>query len=684
MPDHIRLDYESRSRTDLPTAGLARYVRDPTTQVLMASWEENDSGKIDFWDIRQGRRPPKPLIDAIRDPKVIKWAFNAQFERNMTEHVLGIKTPYSSWRCTMVLAYMLGFSGDLAMIGRLVGLPEEMLKSKEGSKLISRFSKPRKPTKADPREWHDWTTHPEEFDSFGGYNRQDVRAESAIGRRLGNTEKYPILESEWDLYALDQYINDTGVTVNAEFARMALEVAERRKPILFEEMRDITGLSNPNSVSQLLPWLGERGYHFSDMQSETVKQALREADELGLPEEVRRVLKLRQNVSKSSLGKYNTMLSTMTEEDNKYRYSLQMWGASRTGRWAGRGVQLHNLPRTPKMLEDEYMQDVAIEMVKKGDMEGLELLVGEPMDALVGLIRSAFIPTPGYRFVVSDLASIESVVIGWLTDCKWFMDTLHAGRDLYRAFAAEWLKIPYEETKPHRSKAKPATLGAGYGLGGGKFDPIKKKKNGLWAYGEGMGVFMTQQEAHASVNAFRELCPEIVSYWRQLEDAAKTCIKERRSVKCGKVTFEFRKPFMAIVLPSGRRLYYFKPFLKKKTVEYTDKHTGEIKTFESQEILYYGKDGPKWGLQHTYGGKLVENIVQAIARDVLAGGLKRAHEDGFGIPFHVHDEIITEVPVDDEERNLDRLRQHMTAPIPWAPGLPLGAAGWEGFHYRKD
>lgn len=683
MTDHIRLDYESRSRINLKTEGLARYCRDPSTSILMGAWEENDSGKIEFWDVSMSSRPSKPLVDALRDPKVIKWAFNAQFERNMTEHVWGIKTPYSSWRCTMVLAYMLGFAGDLAMIGKLCGLDESKLKDPAGAKLISRFSKPRKPTKKDPREWHDWNTHPEEFAAFGGYNRQDVRAESAIGRRLGNATKYPILESEWETYALDQYINDTGVSINADFARLAIDMAERRKPILFEEMRDITGLTNPNSVQQLMPWLMDRGYHFSDMQSETVKQALREADELGLPEEARRVLKLRQDTSKSSLSKFTSMLSGMAE-DRKYRYSLQMCGASRTGRWAGRGLQTHNMPRTPKPMEAEFIQELAIEYVMKRDMEGLELLCGEPMDALVGLIRAALVPEKGYRFVVSDLSSIESVVIGWLTDCEWFMSTLNAGRDLYQAFASKWLNIPYEETKPHRSKAKPATLGAGYGLGGGKFDPIKKKKNGLWAYGEGMGVFMTQKEAQASVDVFRNLCPEIVGYWRDLEDAAKKCIRQKCSVVCGKVTFEWRKPFMAIKLPSGRRLYYFKPFLKPKKVEYTDKITGEVKTFDSVEILYYGKDGNKWGLQHTYGGKLVENIVQAIARDVLTEGLKKAHADGFRIPFHVHDEIITEVPIEDREHNLDRLRQHMTAPIAWAPGLPLGAAGWEGFFYRKD
>lgn len=686
MSDIIRLDYESRSRTNLKTAGLARYVRDPSTMVLMAAWEENNSGNIDFWDYSMSKRPPKHFIDGLRDPKVLKWAFNAQFERQMTEHVLGIKVPPSSWRCTMVLAYMMGFTGDLAMVGRLVGLDPEKLKDPIGDKLIGMFSKPKAITKKEPYEWRDFVTHPDEFGQFGGYNRQDVRAESAIGRRLDKPDKYPILDSEWELYGIDQYINDTGLTIDVDFARNALALAEMRKPRIIEEMRDITHLDNPNSTTQLMPWLMDRGYVFGDLRSDTVKKALREADERGLDQEAVEVLKLRLNSSKTSIGKYTTMLDGVVD-DNIFPFTLQMHGASRTGRWAGRRLQTHNFPRTPKILEAEVDQEIVKEMIMRRDMEALELYVGEPMDALVGMIRAAIVPKDGYRFVVSDLSSIESVVIGWLTDCEWFLSTLAAGRDLYRAFAAEWLQIPYDETKPHRSKAKPATLGAGYGLGGGKLDPKTHMKSGLWAYGESMGVFMSQKEAQDSVDAFRRLNPEIVQYWRDLEDAARKCIRTGATVVCGKVTFEFRKPFMAIKLPSGRRLYYFKPFLVKKTIEYTDKKTGEVKTFESQQICYYGKADSSqkgWGKQYTHGGKLVENIVQAIARDVLVEGIKRALADGFRIPFHVHDEIITEVLVEDEEHDLDRLRGHMTAPISWAKGLPLGAAGWEGFFYRKD
>lgn len=688
MPEFIRLDYETRSRTNLPNMGLAKYSRDPSTQVIMAAWDYQDSGDIQFWDNTMSKKPSKELIDHLRNPNMIKWAFNAQFERVITERVLGIKVDPRSWRCTMVLAYMMGFAGDLASVGTALGFDEDKLKDPRGKKLIGMFSSPKAPTKKEPYEWRDAFTHPAEFNEFGQYNRQDVRAEASIGKRLS---KYPILESEWDLYVLDQYINDTGMTVDLKFAQAALDMADRVKPVLIEEMKDITGLVNPNSTTQILPWLNERGYIFSDMRSETVKKAIRESEELGLDEETIRVLKLRQNTNKSSLSKYTAMLRDSAE--GKVFYTLQMCGAQRTGRFGGRSLQPQNITRTPKMLEKEVDQEIVRDIILSGDPTSLQLYVGEPMDALAGMIRAAIIPAEGKRFVVSDLASIESVVIGWVTDCRWFLDTLAAGRDLYRSFAGEWLHLPYEETLPHRGKAKPATLGAGFGLGGGKYDPKTRKKTGLWAYGESMGVHMTQKEAHESVNAFRRLCPEIVAYWRELEDAAKYVIRNGRDTapgvvvkkKCGKVTFEFRKPFMTIVLPSGRRLYYLKPFLKSKTVEYADKQTGEIKTFQSSQIHYYGKlDGKKWGVQYTHGGKLVENLVQAIARDVLVEGLKRAHEDGFVIPFHVHDEIITEVDIDDEFHNLDRLRHLMTMPVEWAPDLPLGAAGWEGYFYRKD
>lgn len=681
MTDSIRLDYESFSEINLPNLGLDIYSRHPSTRILMGAWEEKDSGKIDFWDESMSRKPDKNLIEILRDPSVMKWAFNAQFERVMTERVWGIKTPYNSWRCTMTLAYMLGFAGDLATIGATLGFDPSKLKDPMGKKLMSIFSMPRKPTKADPTTRRNALTNPEEWLQYGSYNRQDVRSEGAIHKRLS---PFPVLESEWDLYAIDQYINDVGMNIDMEFAQRALQMAARRKPVIIEEMKDITRLSNPNSTTQLQPWLKERGYRFDDMRADTVEKALRETEQFPMEEEASHVLQLRLNSNKTSLSKYTKMLRTK-QVDGRFRYSIQMCGAQRTGRFGGRDIQPQNMPRTPKWLEDVENQAIAREMIMQEDLEMMTLYCGEPMNGLVGMIRGALIPSDGYKFVVADLASIESVVIGWLTDCNWFMTTLREKRDIYMSFAAEWLKIPYSETKPFRGKAKPATLGAGFRLGGGDLMP-NGKKSGLWGYAENMGIHMSREEAHGSVNAFRTLCPEIVDYWSQLESAVAKCIRLKCDVICGKVTFEYRKPFLCIKLPSGRRLYYFKPAIVEVEKEWTDKKTGEVRKYKKRQFRYEGKEQGKnkWGQQFSHGGKLVENIVQAIARDVLVEGLKKAVADGFVVPFHVHDEIITEVKIGDEVHTLDRLMEHMTAKLSWAPGLPLGAAGWEGFFYRKD
>lgn len=678
MADHINLDYETRSSVNLKTAGFDRYSKGSDTEILMCAWAVN-GGEVQHWDALSYPRMPGELRDALEDPQVLKWAFNAQFERVMTRRVANIKTPYKSWRCTMALAYMLGFSGDLKLIGKQLGLPEDKLKDPEGDRLIKLFSMPQRVTKNQPHRWRDETTDPEDYWAFCGYNKQDVVTEMAILNRL---KKYHVLDSEWEMYALDQVINDRGVMIDTDFARAAVELAEQRKPQIIEAMAEISGLSNPNSPTQLLPWLQERGYPFDDLRADTVKKVINEAKENGIDEDAVEVLRMRSNSAKSSLAKYTTML-TACGEDDRFRYSMQFAGASRTNRWAGRRIQPQNLPRTPKLIESETDLNIVNKMIHERDLEALTLYVGEPMDALVGCIRSAFIPTPGHKFVVADLSSIESVVIGWLTECKWFLDTLSAGHDLYRSFAAHWLKIPYEETKPHRSKAKPATLGAGYRLGGGHLGD-DGKKTGLWGYAENMGVTMSQKEAKESVDAFRELCPEIVQSWYELENAVFKVIRTRQPVKWKMLTIRYEKPFLTIELPSGRRMYYFRPRIvdREMTVQQGPRK-GE--KYTTSNFQYEGKiDGTnKWGKIYSHGGKLVENIVQALARDVLAEGLKKAHRKKFTIVMHIHDEIVTEVK-EDSPLGVDDLIACMAAKLPWAPGLPLGAAGWEGYFYRKD
>ena len=680
MADIINLDYESRARANLKTQGLDRYSRCPDAKVLMAAYSLNN-GKVQHADLSRGAKMPAELKEALLDPYVEKWAFNAQFERVMTRRVLGLKTPYKSWRCTMVLAYMLGFTGDLLQIGKQIGLKEDQLKDTDGKRLIKMFCVPQRVTKNNPFEWRNELTDPEEWWGFCRYNIRDVDTEMLIKNRL---IKYPVLPGEWDLYALDQLINDRGVMIDTEFAQAALDLAERRKPQIIEEMKDITGLQNPNSVSQLVPWLKERGYPFDDVRQDTVKKVIREQEENGVDDEAIIVLKARLNSAKNSLAKYKTMIDC-AGEDGRFRYSLQFAGASRTNRWAGRRLQTQNLARTPKFLEKVEDLTIANRFIANRELDNLALFAGEPMDALVGCIRSAIIPSPGHKFIVADLASIESVVIGWLTDCKWFMNTLAAKHDLYQSFAAHWLGIPYEETLPHRSKAKPATLGAGYRLGGGHLGD-DGKKTGLWGYAENMGVHMTQKEAADSVKAFRELCPEIVNAWTQLENCVFQVIRTHRPVKWKCLTIEYTKPFLTIKLPSGRKMYYFRPRIAERqmTVQSGPRKGEKYTTLNFQ---YEGKieksGGSSWGKVFSHGGKLVENIVQALARDVLAEGMKKAHRMGFKIVMHIHDEIVTEV-AEDSPLTVADLIGCMAAKLPWAPGLPLGAAGWSGYFYRKD
>lgn len=675
MPnDAMNLDYETRSEVDLKKYGLDLYSSHPSTEVLMGAWSINQQ-RVEQWDALDGEPMPRILKEALRSPDVDKWAFNAQFERVITNRVLKIAVPYEQWRCSMCLAYMMGFTGDLAGIGRAMSINSAAVKMTDGMRLIRLFSMPQRVTKNQPHRWRDNLTDPEDYDRFKLYNRQDVVAEQAIQVPL---LKYPVQEREWRLYALDQRINDVGIYINEAHAQNALRMADERKRQIIVDMGRITGLGNAGSPVQLLPWLKERGYPFDDIQKDTVTKVLREASETALTEEAATILEMRQGSSKNSIAKYKTML-TKKGLDGAFRFLLQFHGASRTGRWAGRSLQAQNLPRTPKIIEDEFWLAMANQMITDGDSEGLELLVGEPMDALVGCIRSALVARPGKVLRVADLSSIESVVIGWFTDCHWFMDNLKNGRDLYRSFASHWLKIPYEDTKPHRSKAKPATLGAGYRLGGGQLRD--GKKTGLWGYAENMGVFLSQKESQESVAAFRDLCPEVVDSWKALEQGAMKCVRTGQDVKVNKIVFELKRPFLCIRLPSGRRLYYYKPMITTEDVVYE----GGRKSKRTQ-LSYMGKEqnGSKWIRIVTHGGKLIENIVQAIARDILMYGLMRADKDGFVIPMHVHDEIVTEADKGDDYHTVERLIEHMTAPISWAPGLPLGAAGWEGTFYRKD
>lgn len=684
LPDFIFLDKETLSSEDLKKHGLDKYANHDSTRVLMVTWCE-DGTKWYHWNYLMGEFPRR-LTAILTNPDVKKRAFNAQFERTMCRTALGLgdSIGYDDWQCTMCHAFMMGFSGTLDQVGTQMGLPSDLAKMKEGGDLIKFFScpVPEKQRKANGgREFRDPLDHEEKWMAYCLYNVMDVVAEMGIAVRIDKT-KYPIPPSEWRLYAIDQQINDRGVPVDMRMAHNAVAMRDQRKEELLTELRHITKLANPNSTQQLLPWLKERGYPFDDLKSATVKTALKRF-ESKLAEDAIVVLKKRRWASATSPGKYSTI--TKAAHAGRFRFAFQFSGAARTQRWAGRRVQMQNLPRTPKCIEpdngDIRKLNITTECLRKGRYDELALWMKEPMEAIVGCIRSAFRAEDDHEFRVCDLASIESVVTGWLTDCKWFQEVLGTGKDIYKSFAMHIYDKAYDEvSKFERGMAKPATLGCGYRLGGG-FETEDFKRTGLWGYAENMGIDMTQQEAADHVAIFRELCPEIVKYWKDLEYAVQRCVERRIDVQCGRVTFEWRAPFVAIRLPSGRRLWYYQPKMIKKTMKNKD---GEEWT--KLQFTYMGQDQKtkKWTRQFTHGGKLVENIVQAIARDILKAGLMRAAADGFKIVMHVHDEIVAHERKDNTYHTQERLQMHMTAPLKWAPGMHLGGAGWCGPFYMKD
>lgn len=700
MSDLLELDYETASEVDLKTRGLDVYSAHPSTRILMCAYALNGAQPT-LWERGHGPMPAE-LCEALVDPEVEKWAFNAQFERVITARVAKLKTSYRGWRCTMSLAYTHSFVGDLETVGRQVGLPLEQQKLSEGKRLINLFSKPQRVTKKQPFLWRDELTDPEDWDLFGQYCLQDVTAERGIKSRL---LKFGIRPEEWAMYELDQRINDRGLPIDMQFVRNAIRMAERRKAELTEMMQEISGLSNPNSGAQLLPWLRERGYPFNDLQKDTVKKVLTEnADsENGdfLPEEAVEILKLRRQAARTSVAKY-TALDKKVGPGDRFRFGFQYGGASRTLRWAGRGLNPQNLTRTPKELEadkklvaagvdEDYLMTLATDAIRAGDYDLLAMTVTEPMDALAGLVRSSVRADDDEELRVCDLSAIETCVIAWIAGCQRMLEVVASGKDPYKDFGTELYSKPYEEiTKTERTNSKPAVLGAGYRLGGG--DLKDGKRTGLWGYAENMGINLTKEESHRAVRLFRDTYPEYPKLWYALEEAVRRAMRtgrketptirlEGRPTFNVPVTIQLVKPYIEITLPSGRPLRYHKPMVREKEITWPNGDTSVKQVFS-----YMGQPQGtrKWVRIESHGGKLTENIVQAIARDVLRDGLLAAHKAGFKVVGHVHDEIIALQRRGDNRFTVDLLREIMSTALPWAPGLPLGAAGWAGPYYKKD
>lgn len=695
----LSLDFETYCDIDLKKFGLDLYSIHPSCEVLMCAYKIDD-GPIRHWDATNDPMP-KRLRRALEDDDVQLWAFNAQFERVIMNRVLNIWPAIHRWRCTQVLAYMHSYTGTLEMVGRQMHLDKDKVKLDTGSRLIKMFCSPKKVTKTQPHKRFTAETHPVEWRMFIEYNIRDVEAEFAIKAKL-DRPRYYIPDREWELYALDQIINDRGLPIDRLFVENALEMATIRKEELLDEMREKTGLQNPGSPKQLLPWLKERGYPFDDLQKDSVKKVLTawkgiqtgdlqyKAGELYPDELTKRavaVLKLRQQQARTSTSKYQALLVAMGE-DGRMRYVFQFCGASRTARWAGRRFQPQNLT----MMRDIESEKILVQMtdvIRQNDFEALRLYRKEPLDALAGLVRSSVRAPKGKKLVVCDLSSIESVVIGWVSRCERLLDVFRNGKDAYKDFATELYNVLYEEvTKLMRKMAKPATLGAGYRLGGG--DIKDGKKTGLWGYAENMGVDMTRKESHKNVATFRRVYKEIPQCWYDLEEAIMHVIRRGGERTVGPVKFYITKPYLVCELPSGRCIYYKSPQIRKEKMEGIDRNTGERYVYWKDSISYMGKqqNGSKWLRIKSHGGKFIENIVQAIARDILREGLLALHYAGFYLIGHVHDEAIAEQAANDNDHNHEQMRLLMIRKRKWMSkggvDMPLNAAGMETVIYRKD
>lgn len=668
----LSIDLETRSRCDLLANGLHAYSRDPSSRVIIFGYALDDA-PVQVWLPHEGKAPPD-LREAIKDPAVEKWAWNAPFEENMISHTMGL--PVTNWRDTMVQALYASLPASLAYAGKALKLPEEMLKNPEGKRLIRLFSIPRKDGK-----FNDWKSHPEDFALFVEYCRQDVEAERAIRDRLA---QLPVPDFEWDLWRLDQEINQRGIPVDLEFVEKAIDMGRAEKTRLVNILMRETGLPNPMTQSAFLVWARERGYPYGDLRKATVEAAIREG---AVSADLARILSLRSQAGKTSMSKFDT-IKAMTQGGRIYN-SVQFYGASRTGRWAGRGVQIQNLPRPIREVEEQ--EERVTEMVRAGQYDEILMEFGQAIPVVSSVIRSAFRARDGHIFYAADLNAIENRVIGWLADCAPILNVFRNNRDPYKDFGTRMFHKAYEDiTKPERTLSKPAVLGCGYMLSGGEEEVNKNGdtiRTGLWGYAGSMGITMTRDQAHESVRVFREAYPEVVQLWYALKDAAFEAVSTNATVRVGPVVFNGSPGVMRVRLPNGRCLVYLRPKIEQMKREFVKLMPDGTKKKESRivDCLTYEGMNPftkQWGRVTTHGGKLTENLVQAIARDILCAGLVEAKRRGFEIVMHVHDEIVAEVPLDSPLKPSD-LAAAMSVPMPWAPTLPLKAEAISTPIYKK-
>ncbi|AVQ30353.1 DNA polymerase [Fusobacterium varium] len=655
---HLSIDIETYSSVDIKKAGMYKYALSDDFQILLFAYSI-DFGEVKIIDLAKGEILPEVIIEALNDKNIIKHAYNAPFEWWCLNQA-GYKTSIEQWRDTMFHGLYCGYTAGLGATGAAIGLPQDKKKDTTGKALIKLFCVPCKPTKKNGGRLRNLPHHePEKWELFKNYCIQDVVTETEIYKRLSN---FPVPQEEQELWVLDQKINAYGVKIDTELVKGALSINDIVTAELTEEAIQVTGLDNPNSAAQLGKWLKEKtGQDIENLQKGTVSELIGSLED----KEAVRVLEIRQELAKTSIKKYVAMEEAICP-DGRIRGLLQFYGANRTGRWAGRLVQVQNLPRN-------YLEtlDYAREIVKSQDADFLKLVYGNVSDTLSQLIRTAFVPSEGHKFVVADFSAIEARVIAWLAGEQWRQEVFATHGKIYEASASQMFGVPIELIKKGnpeyalRQKGKVAELALGYGGSSGALIAMGALDMGL-----------EEKELPDVVRRWRNANKRITDLWYGIENAVIKLMETGETQGLKGIIFSreidliYDQDFLTIKLPSGRKLYYPKPHLKENR-------------FGSNALHYFGvnQTTKKWEVQETYGGKLVENIVQAISRDCLAVTLKRLETEGLQTVMHIHDEAVIDA---DPNVDLNKVCELMGQPIEWAPGLLLKAAGFESGYYMKD
>lgn len=646
MDKQLAIDIETYSDVDLINCGVYKYTDSDNFEILLFAYSVDDE-ETKIVDFASGEKLPEEIMEMLLDDSVIKTAFNANFERTCLSRHLGVKLKPEAWRCTAVQAAMLALPLSLEGVGVVLGLDKQ--KMSEGKELIRYFCSPCKPTKSNGGRTRNLPEDaPEKWELFKTYCIRDVDVEKQIRKKLW---KYPIPEKEQQLYCLDQRINDRGIMVDRNLVNHAIACDLLYKETATKRAYELSELENPNSVSQLKGWLTEKGIEVDSLAKATVEELVDKTEG-----DVQEMLKLRLAMSKTSVKKYEAIDRSVCRESRVHGL-LQFFGANRTGRWAGRLVQIHNLPQN-------HITDLELArgLVSDGRYDDVEMLYESTPNVLSELIRTAFVAKPGCRFIISDFSAIEARVLAWLAGERWRIEVFQTHGKIYEASASAMFHVPIEEitkTSPLRQKGKISELALGYGGSVGAMTAMGALKMGL-----------SEEELPSLVTTWRNANPHITQFWWAVDEAAVKAVRDKKPSRVGRVAFEYTSGILFVTLPSGRKLSYVKPKMG-------------VNKFGREGITYEGiGESKKWMRLETYGPKLVENIVQATSRDILAEAMLRLEKAGFDIVCHVHDEVVLEVP--NGISSVEEINEIMAVNPEWTDGLPLSAAGFESPFYKKD